>query len=101
MPASLMLALYEALHYDSLEDAEVMEGARKALLHLTSSHELRLADTGPPPGLYRLLAHHDTNLRSMVCTPQPFQLDLLVSTPLVLRMICNDATINTRVMGIT
>lgn len=64
----LMHALYEALHLDCLEDADVMEAARKALLHLMSSHELRMTDTGTPLGVYRLLSHHDANLRSLVCS---------------------------------
>ena len=84
-----MLALYEALHFDSLGDADVMEGARKALLHLTSSHELRLADTGPPPGLYRLLAHHDTNLRALVCALLSLE-TLNLTYMLGQRIICND-----------
>ncbi|BDA50111.1 probable helicase SEN1 at C-terminar half [Coccomyxa sp. Obi] len=75
LPFSLTLALYEVLHFNALEDAEVMEGVRKALLHLSSSHDLRLADTRPPPGLYRLLAHHDPNLSSMVREFLPQQLE--------------------------
>ncbi|KAK9830550.1 hypothetical protein WJX72_012414 [[Myrmecia] bisecta] len=64
---SLVTALFEALSYDSLlEDREVMQKLQAALLHLSRSCELAWADGGRYPGLYRLMAHPDTAVRSLI-----------------------------------
>jgi hypothetical protein len=67
VPLGLTLALFEVIHYDeALSDAGVMAAAERALLHMGRSHDFQLAESGHPPGLYRMLAHPSAGLRSMV-----------------------------------
>lgn len=67
VPLGLTLALFEVIHYDgALADAGVMAGAERALLHMGRSHDFQLAESGHPPGLYRMLAHPSAGLRAMV-----------------------------------
>ena len=66
VPQSLLLSLVEPLHFpELLEDLEVVDALGKALLHLNSLHEFATPDS--PPGMIMLLAHPNSELRSVVC----------------------------------
>jgi hypothetical protein len=66
------LALFEVIHYDALlEDAGLMGTVERALLHLAQAFDFQLAESGHPPGLYRLLGHPNPHLRTLVGCPPP------------------------------
>ena len=78
--------LFEVLSFQTLlDDAGVSIAADMALLALSQHHDLALSEGGRYPGLYRLLAHDNQKLRSMVRmqTKRQFYPDLaLTFTPL-------------------
>ena len=67
LPAEVICGLFEALGYaELLEDAAVAAAMEAALCHLAPSFDLQLAQGGRYPGLYRLLAHSNSAVRSIV-----------------------------------
>ena len=72
MPPAVVSALFEVLGFaDLLEDAGVHAGLVGALLRLEPVLSLDLASGGRYPGLYRLLAHHSSEIRSLVRPAHP------------------------------
>lgn len=63
---SVITVLFEVLEYDLAQDHLVNEALTKALTALTASHDLDLSSGGRYRGLYRLLAHPNPSVRSMV-----------------------------------
>ena len=62
--------LFEALSFEwLLEDAGVMSAAEAAILALSEHHDLALSEGGRYPGIYRLLAHSNQEIRTMVSKP--------------------------------
>lgn len=67
LPPEVVCGLFEALSFEVLlEDAGVAAALEAALARLAPSHELQLAQGGRYPGLYRLLAHPNSAIRSIV-----------------------------------
>lgn len=67
LPAQVVCSLFESLSFEELlEDAGVAAALEAALVQLAPSHELQLAQGGRYPGLYRLLAHPNSAIRSIV-----------------------------------
>lgn len=59
--------LFEVLSFESLlEDAGVMQAAEAAILALSEHHDLALSEGGRYPGIYRLLAHSNHRIRTLV-----------------------------------
>ena len=60
-------ALFEALSYEALlDDQEVVSEMEKAFMRLSAHHDLALTEGGRYPGVYKLLAHKNSGLRSLV-----------------------------------
>lgn len=69
----LQLALLEVLrlkcHRWLLEDAEVVDSLRMAIVHLNHTHDISLGEGAVPASFYRLLAHPDQPFRHVVRLP--------------------------------
>ena len=70
LPPEAITSLFEALTYCQLaEDAEVANLLGRALVTLSARYDLALAECGARyPGMYRLMAHPEADVRSMVGT---------------------------------
>ena len=65
--SSTITALFEVLSFHTLlDDAEVNAATEAMLLGVSQHHDLALSEGGRYPGLYRLLAHHNQQLRLLV-----------------------------------
>ncbi len=64
---ALITVLFEVLEYDLAQDYMVNEALTKALTAMNASHDLDLSSGVRYKGLYRLLAHENPSVRSMVC----------------------------------
>ncbi|GAB4823482.1 hypothetical protein N2152v2_010528 [Parachlorella kessleri] len=89
LPPEAITSLFEALTYCQLaEDAEVATLLGRALVTLSARYDLALAECGARyPGMYRLLAHPDAQVRSLIAVWRALHTLLPLGRPVLLPVL--------------